>query len=71
LLAGPCADGFDCRGDTNECVPRCTSLEDMVCAGYLCDLEVGECEPYCLEGELECAAGYVCNDASECAPDGL
>jgi hypothetical protein len=68
-VAGPCADGFYCRGDTNECVPRCTSIDDPVCSGYLCDLEVGECEPYCLDGELGCATGYVCTDDYECAAE--
>jgi hypothetical protein len=66
---GPCAEGFYCRGDTNECVPVCTSRGDPSCGGYVCDLEVGECESYCLDGELACAAGYACNAANECLPD--
>jgi hypothetical protein len=66
---GPCADGFYCRGDTNECVRKCTSRGDPVCEGYVCDVDVGECESYCLDGELECAAGYACSGTNECVPD--
>jgi hypothetical protein len=66
---GPCADGFYCRGDTHECVSKCTSRGAPRCGGYVCELEVGECEPYCREGELECASGYVCNSANECTPE--
>jgi hypothetical protein len=63
---GPCVEGFYCRGDTNECVRKCTSRGDPACEGYLCDVDVGECESYCLDGELACAAGYACTAANEC-----
>jgi hypothetical protein len=67
-IAGPCAAGFYCRGDTNECVPQCTRRGDPICDGYVCDLGSAECEPYCLDGELGCAAGYVC-DTDRCVLD--
>ena len=63
---GPCAEGYYCRGDTNACVPKCTSREDVSCDGYLCDVTVGECEPYCLDDELACAAGYICDGNHAC-----
>lgn len=68
-VAGPCAAGYYCRGDTNECVPRCTSRTDPVCAGYVCDTDVGECEPICVNGQLPCAAGYACLASETCVPD--
>lgn len=61
-----CAEGFYCRGDTSECVPRCTTREDAVCEGFVCDLDVNECEPICAPGTIECAEGYTCNAAQVC-----
>ena len=65
---GPCTPGFYCRGDSSQCVPRCTSRDDARCSGYVCDLEVGECEPYCRDGELPCASGFTCSTLDECEP---
>lgn len=64
-----CLDGFYCRGDTKQCVRKCTSRDDAVCGGYVCDLAVGECEPYCYEGELACATGYSCTADMSCVPN--
>jgi len=63
-----CLDGFYCRGDTKQCVHRCTSTDDARCGGYVCDVEVGECEPICYLGEIECATGYECSAAMTCEP---
>jgi hypothetical protein len=65
--AGPCADGYYCRGNDSQCVPRCTEREDPLCEGYLCDVEVGECEQICDDG-LACAAGYDCDANGHCQP---
>jgi len=62
---GPCADGYYCRGNDNECVPHCTEPDDPLCQGYLCNVEYGECEPYC-DDELPCAAGYQCDRNNHC-----
>jgi len=70
-VAAPCASGYHCRGDTNTCVPRCTTRADPVCEGYVCDLEVGECESYCADGLLPCTAGYRCVPGDVCEPDPL
>ena len=63
---GPCTEGFYCRGDTGQCVKKCTSRDDVVCRGYACDVLSAECEPYCLAGEIECALGYACTTAMTC-----
>ncbi len=65
-----CAEGFYCRGDSNVCVPRCTTREDPVCDGFLCDLDVNECEPICATGTTECAEGYICSAANVCVAPG-
>ncbi|HEU5058287.1 MAG TPA: hypothetical protein VFU21_17265 [Kofleriaceae bacterium] len=64
---GPCAEGYYCHGNENECLPLCTSPDDPVCEGYRCDVEVGECEPYC-DDQLPCATGYTCVGL-ECRPE--
>jgi hypothetical protein len=67
---GPCADGFYCRGNDNQCVPRCTSPDDPVCEGYLCNVEYGECEPFC-DDDLPCAAGYTCDRNNHCTEESV
>ncbi len=64
---GPCADGYYCRGNDNQCVPHCSEPEDPLCEGYLCNVEVGECEQICGDG-LGCAAGHDCDDNGHCQP---
>lgn len=64
---GPCVDGFYCRGNDNQCVPRCTEPDDPICEGYLCNTEFGECEPYC-DDELPCADGHECDQDGHCEP---
>ena len=63
--AGPCADGFYCRGNDNRCVPHCSEPDDPLCEGYLCNVEVGECEPYC-DDQLPCAEGHTCDPDGHC-----
>jgi hypothetical protein len=65
---GPCADGYYCRGNDNECVPYCTSPGDPGCGGFLCNVEFGECEAYC-DQQQPCAAGHVCDRDSLCRED--
>ncbi len=65
---GPCADGFYCRGNDNECVPHCTEPDDPLCEGYLCNVEFGECESFC-DDQQPCADGYRC-DRNQCLPLG-
>jgi len=64
---GPCADGYYCRGNDNECVPHCGEPDDPLCEGYLCNVEVGECEQIC-DDQLFCATGYECDANGHCQP---
>jgi hypothetical protein len=64
----PCADGYYCRGNDNECVPRCTERDDPVCEGYVCNVEFGECETIC-DDQFPCADGFTCDPNGHCQPD--
>lgn len=64
---GPCAEGYYCRGNDNQCVPHCSEPDDPLCQGYLCNVEVGECEQICDDG-IPCAAGYDCDRNGHCQP---
>ena len=63
--SSPCADGFYCRGNQNECVPSCTEPDDPVCEGYLCNVEFGECEAFC-DDQVRCADGFTCDRNAQC-----
>ncbi|HEU5057924.1 MAG TPA: hypothetical protein VFU21_15435 [Kofleriaceae bacterium] len=63
--SAPCADGFYCRGNQNECVPHCTEPDDPLCEGYLCNVEFGECEVLC-DDQVRCAEGYTCDRNHRC-----